>query len=493
MDKKPVVVVGSSSEAEQRGLIAGIRANLPGATVRNWKTLAWPLTRSTLEGVVDMVGGADFAVFILSADDVATIRGKQVSVARDNVIFELGVSIGKLGVDRTFIMCPDGDVAANHHRPSDLLGITVTTFESEGDVQDATARACDQMWPVIVTRGRRDRSSANGDITRGETTRLEVIADGAFYVQESRDRYAADLRDAIMEGARLPQKFQFAQPDGGHHWLRLCKSVSYHYYARAKALLRDNRQEIAGKVAEVLGTTAVDLISLGCGDGTKDELLLRALIDELPAHEYVYYYPIDISDSLLVETVRHIANHGVRRDRLRCKPVLGDFTDLKALAEIINYRSNPNLFSLLGNALGSFDEEEIVGSIGGAMRPGDLVLIEANVGVPDDSSPLLKEDAAHQWDLSTLKALDISVDACKIEQEIRKDVSAVPGAQTLLSYAVPLDCDGRNEPRYTLSAMHHYQLKPLIAHVMRELKLDWVEPITDNGVALLLGRRGQGG
>lgn len=467
----------------------GLGLNLDGkVTVANWATIAWPLSRATLDGIEKALDGADFAAFILSPDDTAVIRGETTRVPRDNVLFELGVSFGRLPRERTFILAPKESGSDQRTLP-DLLGITAIQYEREKDDRTSMANPASQLLEAIREIGPRSREGNDGSLERGDTSRIELIADGALHVFESRNGYGDELRKAVLKGQRVPAKFQFAQPDGGRHWLRLCRSPNYQYFNNAKAHLGRSRTRLAEKVHEAIGTTAIDLVSMGSGDGSKDDLLLRALAAKLGDHEYVYYYPIDISDILLVETVRHMSQHGLDRKRFRCKPVLGDFTNLHSLRGITDYRPNANMFSVLGNALGSFDESDIFASIAGAMEPGDLVLIESNVGEPDDSVELLEDDAAYQWDLSTLDALGISRESCELSQDRRADVSVVPGTRTLVSYAVP-----RDDPtsRYMLSAMHHYDVEQLKDSIQRELDVVLIDEIPSDGVCLLLGQRQSG-
>ena len=54
------------------------------------------LGTATLEALEQAVLAYDFAVFVFSPDDELQSRGKVKPVARDNVVFELGLFIGRL-------------------------------------------------------------------------------------------------------------------------------------------------------------------------------------------------------------------------------------------------------------------------------------------------------------------------------------------------------------------------------------------------------------
>ena len=61
----------------------------------------------TLEALVRMLDRFDFAVLVITPDDVVSIRGDIRQAPRDNVMFELGLFMGRLGPARTFAVCSD--------------------------------------------------------------------------------------------------------------------------------------------------------------------------------------------------------------------------------------------------------------------------------------------------------------------------------------------------------------------------------------------------
>lgn len=108
------------------------------------------LTMSYLESLLDHLEDTDFGLFIFGQDDLARIRGTEMRIARDNVVFELGLFIRRLGRDRSFILMPK--MASDFHLPTDLLGIGTATFEppSRPDrLQAALGPACHDIRTAI--------------------------------------------------------------------------------------------------------------------------------------------------------------------------------------------------------------------------------------------------------------------------------------------------------------------------------------------------------
>jgi tetratricopeptide (TPR) repeat protein len=93
-------------------------------------------------------------MFVFSPDDISVIRGNQNAAVRDNVLFELGLFVGRLGKDRCFILAPEG--SSELRIPTDLIGLTPGTFEtnrSDGNYQAATGPACHQIQERIERLG----------------------------------------------------------------------------------------------------------------------------------------------------------------------------------------------------------------------------------------------------------------------------------------------------------------------------------------------------
>jgi predicted nucleotide-binding protein len=87
---------------------------------------------------------SDFAVVVLTPDDVTTKRGQTYDVPRDNVLFELGFFMGRLGVERTYMV---SSRVNSPTLPSDLDGITTATFaeRADGNLDAAVGPASTQI------------------------------------------------------------------------------------------------------------------------------------------------------------------------------------------------------------------------------------------------------------------------------------------------------------------------------------------------------------
>ena len=84
--------------------------------------------------------------------DLLESRGAKAAVPRDNVLLELGMFIGHLGTDRTFMVC---DRETEIKLPSDLAGVTPAWFQhpQAGNMQTALGAACTQIKEAIAKEG----------------------------------------------------------------------------------------------------------------------------------------------------------------------------------------------------------------------------------------------------------------------------------------------------------------------------------------------------
>jgi predicted nucleotide-binding protein len=117
-----------------------------------WTDGVFRVTNYTLQSLEDEVDNSDFAIAIAHADDLTESRGKDWPSPRDNVIFELGLFMGRLGRARAILMEPREEKVK---LPSDLAGVTAIPyrFEKGKDAAALMAPACNGLRDHINALG----------------------------------------------------------------------------------------------------------------------------------------------------------------------------------------------------------------------------------------------------------------------------------------------------------------------------------------------------
>ena len=123
--EKPKLFIGSS--AESIGLAEALRNQLGDSVeAKVWTEGIFELSEHTMASLIKALSEFDFAAFLFSPDDVVKIRNRNYEAVRDNIVFELGLFIGGLGLKRTYFVMPSD--CKDLRIPSDLLGITPATY-----------------------------------------------------------------------------------------------------------------------------------------------------------------------------------------------------------------------------------------------------------------------------------------------------------------------------------------------------------------------------
>lgn len=124
---KPKIFIGSSREGLD--IANAIHANLTrDAECTVWANGVFQISGTTIHSLIQTLRTSDFGIFVFSPDDLSIMRGNENPVVRDNVIFELGLFVGRLSIERCFFITPDN--VSDLRLPTDLMGVTPGQYEA---------------------------------------------------------------------------------------------------------------------------------------------------------------------------------------------------------------------------------------------------------------------------------------------------------------------------------------------------------------------------
>jgi hypothetical protein len=125
----PTLFIGSSSEGlDVAENLQRVLDDFFEATV--WNQGVFGLSGTGIASLVHASRTYDFAALVLTPDDVLLTPDRTRPVVRDNVLFEAGLFVGAIGLERTVLVsCRDDDLDL----PSDLDGVTRATYRRRSD------------------------------------------------------------------------------------------------------------------------------------------------------------------------------------------------------------------------------------------------------------------------------------------------------------------------------------------------------------------------
>jgi CRP/FNR family transcriptional regulator, cyclic AMP receptor protein len=151
-NNKPQLFLGCSAESliiAQEIQLGLKHDNIEAVT---WVNGVFGPSSITIDALMTAVNEYDFAAFVFSPDDEGISRNVKYDAPRDNVVFELGLFMGRLDRNRAFIVKEQNtDVKI----PTDLLGITPLTYiyQKNDDLTAAIASVCTELRKAIKKLG----------------------------------------------------------------------------------------------------------------------------------------------------------------------------------------------------------------------------------------------------------------------------------------------------------------------------------------------------
>jgi len=149
---RPLVFLGCSAESLSVAQEIQLGLKHDNVDAVTWTNGVFGPSGIVVDALINTVNESDFAAFVFSPDDKTISRRKQYDAPRDNTIFELGLFMGRLDRNRTFII--------KEHRtdvkiPTDLLGVSPITYvHRDGmDLSVSVASVCTELRKVIKNLG----------------------------------------------------------------------------------------------------------------------------------------------------------------------------------------------------------------------------------------------------------------------------------------------------------------------------------------------------
>ncbi|MGH9872581.1 MAG: nucleotide-binding protein [Pyrinomonadaceae bacterium] len=231
---KPRVFIGSSTQGLP--VAEAIQKELaPDADVTAWSQGLFRTINVAIEDLMTALNEFDFAIFVFLPEDTVIIREQKGQSVRDNVLFELGLFLGKLGRQRNFFVAPKQEPSINLHLPSDLSGITPASYDpNTKNLQAAVGPALYEIKQAIRTLGMVTKQEVylydskkdfkpfyfahkNGCIWKGDKKAsaksegsLQVLPEGVLKIQRENleGRYEIEIRRDGLDQPSIKRKHE---------------------------------------------------------------------------------------------------------------------------------------------------------------------------------------------------------------------------------------------------------------------------------------------
>ncbi len=397
-----------------------------------------------------------------------------ISGKNPNVMYELGYA-ERLGKPSILMIDKAAEI------PSDIRHINHLIYTS---VEDAREKLI--LWLKNTEISGRFRK--NSLLTRGEV--LDHIIDSAFYLQRSRPVPSKqEITEAFRQRKHLRQHILYITEEGLSSYLELCADPEYDYYIETSRIITRNKKEIVNSVLQNSKSQEIDFISLGPGNGQKDAVLLDEFCKNARENAFVYYYPYDISGGMLLEATRTVINKKLPISKFKLKAIEADFQQLATFLAVFDYRSEPNVFSLLGGLSYIGGEVAILKLIRSVMGTRDTFLLEVrkanSMGIP---AAMGQRELNIQLDVSALRYIGAIFDSAQIEYVESERPSDIPETITFVARLPEVSVGNETFRNVELFQIDYYEPKQLIKKV-KSMGFSLLQKYeTENSLLVILGK-----
>ena len=311
---------------------------------------------------------------------------------------------------------------------------------------------------------------------------------------------------ASLDARRMDHQFHYDSPKQARRWLRIHKAFSP---ARRDDSTREAYRWAAVAAGEALaGAERVDVLSLGCGGGQKDRLILEALLRANPAPETVYF-PTDVSVGLALEARAAAMQSGL--EAARCRPWTLDLGAVEDWSTAFGEIATPGARRIVAffGMMPNFAPRRVLRRLADLLGPEDRLLVSANLAPGADYAagvrsilPLYENAPTAEW----LQTVLLDLGAERGDGRVQFRIAECPEGTGLLrieaNYVFERSCvlsvagrEWRFEPGERFGLFYSYRHTPeRVAELFGEMGLNvteqWLNTAGDEGVFLL--KRGSG-
>ena len=181
--------------------------------------------------------------------------------------------------------------------------------------------------------------------------------------------FSMDLNEVLKGLTSTPRRLPstYLYDARGEELFRQIMQLPEYYLTRAE---REIFQSDSAAILRSMGSTEVDIVELGAGDGSKTALLMKAAVDLQIRCRYI---PIDIAQTALDALSQNIADMQLP---VQVNPILGNY--LEGLHTLHRSSHRAELVVFLGSNIGNFSQPDainLLASVRSGMTEADRLLL----------------------------------------------------------------------------------------------------------------------
>lgn len=299
-------------------------------------------------------------------------------------------------------------------------------------------------------------------LSRGEV--FKDFYDSASFADKSNISFEEQIETEIKNSSMISCGYSYYTDKGTLHWIRLCNQPLYKVFTESVKFLSSNLKEILKIIDETTGINNPDIISLGPGNGKKDIIFLKTIIEFIKGKKKLpsfFYYPVDISRRMIGITHKEFYGDKALNYHVKFKGINFEFSMLPSIKPIIQYRNEPKIFLFFGNTFGNIQNEmKLLRSISNTMEKDDYLILEVRRKVGEFKLGGHEEDQ-YGLSFSPLYRLGVEYDPNKIFRERVDTFSQVQGTTTIATLYGDIEIDNQKYENLMLSCVNYYDTQAL--------------------------------